>query len=214
VIAHLSDISFTASTVAFTAPAQSITLLVLPAGTPNTPPVAAASGTPTSGIAPLTVNFSSSGSSDPDGSITGYSWNFGDGSALSTSAAASHVYQNAGTFTAVLTVTDNRGATATAQVTMTVSPNPNIVNAPSNLTGSANKGSAKLNWSDNSSNETGFYIERAPLGSTAFVRVGTVGANVKTFTDVVSRGNYTYRVQAFNGATLSTYSNSVTVRVK
>jgi PKD repeat protein len=214
VITHLSDISFTASTVAFTAPAQSITLLVLPAGTPNTPPIAAASGTPTSGIAPLTVNFSSAGSSDPDGSITGYSWNFGDGTALSTSPAPSHVYQNAGTFTAVLAVTDNRGATATAQVTITVSPSPNVVNAPSNLTGTANKGSAKLNWSDNSSNETGFYIERAPSGSTAFVRVGTVGANVKTFTDVVSRGNYIYRVQAFNGTTVSTYSNSVTVRVK
>src|SRR6185503_12384563 len=134
----------------------SITLLVLPAGTPNTPPTAMASGTPTSGTAPLTVNFSSAGSSYPDGSIASYSWNFGDGTAASTNPAPAHVYQNAGNFTAVLTVTDNRGATATAQVGITVNTNPNILNAPSNLTGTANKGSAKLTWTDNSSNETGF----------------------------------------------------------
>ena len=213
-ISHLSDLSFTGSTVNFTAPAQSITLLVLPAGTPNTPPIAVASGTPISGNAPLTVNFSSSGSSDPDGSITGYSWNFGDGTQASTNASPSHVYQSAGNFTAVLTVTDDRGATAAAQVAITVNPNPNVINAPSNLTGTGNRGSARLTWTDNSSNETGFYIERAPSGSTAFARVGTVGANVKTFTDAVSRGNYVYRVQAFNGSIVSTYSNTVTVRVK
>src|SRR6185369_7116393 len=79
VITRLTDLSFTASTVSFNAPAQSITLLVLPAGTPNSPPVAAAGATPTSGLAPLTVNFDSSGSYDPDGTIASYSWNFGDG---------------------------------------------------------------------------------------------------------------------------------------
>jgi len=213
-ISHLPDLSFSGSTVGFTAPAQSITLLVLPAGTPNTPPIAAASGTPTSGTVPLTVNFSSSGSSDPDGSIAGYIWNFGDGTAASTNPAPSHVYQSAGNFTAVLTVTDNRGATAAAQVAITVNPSPNVVNAPSNLTGTGNKGSAKLTWMDNSSNEAGFYIERAPSGSTGFARVGTVSANVTTFTDVLSRGNFVYRVQAFNGSIVSTYSNTVTVRVK
>jgi PKD repeat protein len=213
-ISRLSDLTFTGSTVGFTAPAQSITLLVLPAGTPNAPPVAVASATPVSGTAPLTVYFSSSGSSDPDGSLTTYSWNFGDGAPASTSPAPSHIYQNAGNFTAVLTVTDNRGATATAQVAIAVGANPNSINAPSNLTGTANKGSAKLTWSDNSTNETGFYLERAPSGSTSFIRVATVGANVKTLTDVVSRGNYVYRVQAFNGSAVSAYSNTVTVRVK
>ena len=214
VITRLSDLSFTASMVNFTAPAQSITLLVIPTGTPNTPPIAIASGSPLSGITPLTVNFSSTGSYDSDGSIAGYSWNFGDGSAVSSSPAPSHLYQNAGSFTAVLTVTDNRGATSTAQVAITVSPDPNLINAPSNLTGSAGKGSAKLVWSDNSGNEMGFYIERAPSGSTGFLRIGTVAANVKTFTDSISRGNYTYRVQASNGTAVSAYSNSVTVRVR
>ena len=212
-INRLSDLSFT-STVNLTLPPQSITLFVIPTGTPNTLPVAMASGSPLSGTAPLTVNFSSAGSYDPDGSIAGYSWNFGDGSAPSTNAAPSHVYSNAGNFTAVLTVTDNRGATGTAQVTVTASPDPNFINAPSNLTGSAGKSSAKLTWTDNSANETGFYIERAPSGSASFVRIGSVPANTSTFTDSVGRGNYSYRVQAFNGTAVSAYSNSVTVRVK
>ena len=213
-ITRMSDLSFGGSTVSFTAPAQSITLLVLPNGTPNAPPQAVASGTPTSGIAPLTVNFSSAGSNDPDGSIASYSWNFGDGSALSTVPSPSHVYSSPGTFTAVLTVTDNRGATGSAQVVTTVSPDPNVVNAPSNLAGTAARGSATLTWTDNSTNETGFYVERADSGSSNFTRIATVGANVKTYKDVTSRGNYVYRVQAFNGSIVSAYSNTVTVRVK
>lgn len=212
-IARLADLAFSGSSPSFTAPAQSITLLVFPQGTPNTSPTAVASATPVSGIAPLTVAFSSAGSTDPDGSIASYSWNFGDGTALDTTANPSHVYQAAGTFNAVLTVTDNRGAKGTAQVTITVSPNPNVVNAPSSLTGTAGRGSVKLNWVDNAGNETGFYIERAPSGTTNFARVGTVGANVKTFTNTVTRGTYLFRVQAFNGTTVSAYSNTVSVKV-
>jgi PKD repeat protein len=214
VINRISDLSFNGATAAFTAPAQSITLLVLPAGTPNAPPVAVATATPTSGIGPLTVNFDAAGSYDSDGSISAYSWNFGDGSPASTNVAPSHVYQIAGSFTAVLTVTDNRGATATKQLPITVSPDPNVISAPTNLTGTAGKASAKLTWTDNSTNETGFYVERAVSGSSNFVRVGTVAANVNTFTDSVARGNYVYRVQAFNGSAVSAYSNTVTVRVK
>jgi PKD repeat protein len=76
-----------------------------------------------SGYAPLTVSFSSSGSSDPDGTIVGYSWNFGDGG-TSTSANPSHAYNSVGTFTATLTVTDDRGGTNSKSVTITVNPDP------------------------------------------------------------------------------------------
>ena len=91
------------------------------AGVSNQPPVAVASANPTSGTAPLTVNFSSTGSYDPDGTIASYSWNFGDGG-NSTAANPSHTYTSAGTYTATLTVTDNAGATASASVTVTVTP--------------------------------------------------------------------------------------------
>ena len=85
----------------------------------NASPVAVASATPAQGIAPLFVSFSSSGSYDPDGTITGYHWDFGDNN-TSTSADPSHTYTNPGVYTAVLTVTDNNNATGTATVTITV----------------------------------------------------------------------------------------------
>ena len=71
-------------------------------------PVAVASATPTSGYAPLDVGFSSDGSSDADGSIVAYQWNFGDGTS-STAANPLHTYTTAGTFSPTLTVTDSQG---------------------------------------------------------------------------------------------------------
>jgi PKD repeat protein len=71
----------------------------------NQPPVAIASATPNAGSTPLTVSFSSAGSSDPEGQTLTYLWDFGDGSS-STTANPSHVYSTAGTFSARLTVSD------------------------------------------------------------------------------------------------------------
>ena len=96
----------------------------LQSGSGNQPPVANATGTPQSGTAPLQVSFSSSGSNDPDGSISSYSWNFGDGTS-STSANPTKTYNNAGNYTAVLTVTDNQGATGTDNVAITVNASSN-----------------------------------------------------------------------------------------
>lgn len=95
---------------------------VLPAD--NQPPVAAVSATPLSGTAPLEVQFSSAGSADPDGSLAGYNWDFGDGSAQVVTAEASHVYTQPGIYTASLVVYDNGGLSATATVTITVSAPP------------------------------------------------------------------------------------------
>jgi hypothetical protein len=74
-----------------------------------------------------------------------------------------------------------------------------------------------LNWTDNSSNEQGFYIERAPSGTSNFARVGQVAANLRTYSQSgVTAGTYLYRVQAFNTTTgrVSAYSNPVSVRIK
>ncbi|MHB1140076.1 MAG: PKD domain-containing protein, partial [Microthrixaceae bacterium] len=91
--------------------------------TPNVAPTAAAAGAPGGGKAPLTVNFSSAGSSDPDGTIASYNWDFGDGSPDKTTANATHVYTAAGSYTATLTVTDDYGATDTATVQTVVVAN-------------------------------------------------------------------------------------------
>jgi PKD repeat protein len=83
-------------------------------------PVASMSVTPSSGTVPLTSNFSSTGSYDPDGSIVAYEWSFGDGSALATGPAANHVYNAAGSYNAQLKLTDNSGLTTTSSVTISV----------------------------------------------------------------------------------------------
>lgn len=87
----------------------------------NVSPTAHASATPESGNAPLAVAFSSAGSTDPDGTIVEYSWDYGDGTAAQVAENPSHTYTTSGTYTAVLTVTDDGGATATSQVIVTVS---------------------------------------------------------------------------------------------
>lgn len=88
--------------------------------TSNQAPAAVASANPSSGVAPLPVNFSSAGSTDADGSLVSYSWSFGDGSSA-TGANASHTYPAAGSYTATLTVIDDGGLTATSTVSITVS---------------------------------------------------------------------------------------------
>ncbi len=82
-------------------------------------PVAKAAADKTSGTAPLTVNFSSAGSSDPDGDPITFSWTFGDGG-TSTAANPSHTYSANGSYTATLTVRDSTGKTATASMRITV----------------------------------------------------------------------------------------------
>ncbi len=69
------------------------------------PPVAQFSGTPTSGNAPLLVNFTDLSS----GSVTGWSWDFGD-TGTSNAQNPSHTYAAAGTYTVSLTVTGPGGA--------------------------------------------------------------------------------------------------------
>lgn len=83
-------------------------------GTTNQPPVAAF----TSSCSSLTCAFTST-SSDPDGTISSYSWNFGDGQ-TSTLQNPSHAYGAAGIYTVALTVTDNGGATNTVTHPVTV----------------------------------------------------------------------------------------------
>ena len=79
---------------------------------PNVPPTAVISASCTN----LACSFDGSGSSDSDGSIVSYAWDFGDG-ATSTQAIDTHTYATPGDITVTLTVTDDRaGSTSTTQV--------------------------------------------------------------------------------------------------
>jgi chitodextrinase len=77
------------------------------------PPSAKITANPTSGPEPLDVNFDASGSTTPEGTITAYAWDFGDG-ATATGPQVSHHYASLGSFKARLAVTDSRGLTGRA----------------------------------------------------------------------------------------------------
>jgi hypothetical protein len=88
---------------------------------------------------------------------------------------------------------------------------PAVPNAPTNLVATAvSKSQINLSWTDNATNETGFYIERCK-GSTCtnFTRIATVGADVTSYanTGLAKGTTYRYRVQAYNASGVSAYSN-------
>jgi PKD repeat protein len=88
-------------------------------GQVNQPPVASI----TSQCTNLACSFDGSASSDPEGPIASYAWNFGDGGTAS-GATANHTYTAAGTYDVSLTVTDSNGATNTATQSVSVSTVP------------------------------------------------------------------------------------------
>jgi PKD repeat protein len=86
---------------------------------PNAAPIAIFSATPTTVTAGTAIALNATGSNDSDGTISGYSWTFGDGSS-GTGAIISKTYAVGGAYNVSLTVTDNQGATGNAVHTVTV----------------------------------------------------------------------------------------------
>lgn len=87
----------------------------------NRPPSAAFTSSPAAPRSGDAVAFDGTGSTDPDGEIEAYAWDFGDGT-TGTGATPSHTYPAAGTYTVKLTVTDAGGATDSVSHTVTVKP--------------------------------------------------------------------------------------------
>jgi PKD repeat protein len=212
-INHLSDITFSGSSFNVTLPQQSITLFVIPASSGNQPPVAVINASPTSGVAPLPVAFDGSGSSDADGTIASYSWDFGD-STNASGVSVNHTYNTPGTYTARLTVTDDDGAISSKTVTITV--NAQTPTAPTSLTATAiSTSQLSLAWTDNAANEDGFQIERCSGNNCSnFAQIAIVGTNVRTYSNTGLSKNtvYTYRVRAYNSFGNSGYSNTSAAR--
>lgn len=100
----------------------------------NRAPQVSATATPTSGAVPLSVRLDASGSTDPDGDALTFSWSFGDGTANASGAIVTHSYAAAGRYTAVVTVTDSKGARGTASVQIEAGnrpPQPTILSPSS-----------------------------------------------------------------------------------
>jgi glucose/arabinose dehydrogenase len=103
-------------------------------GAANRNPAASFTATPTSGVAPLDVTFNAAASSDPDNDALSFNWNFGDGN-TGTGVSPAHRYTANGTYNAVLTVSDGRGGSGTANVSIDVgntAPQPTITAPTSN----------------------------------------------------------------------------------
>ncbi len=82
-------------------------------------PVAVAQSNVMGGNIPLNVQFSSTGSTDPDGMLAAYSWDFGDGD-TSISANPTHTYNTPGNYVVSLAVTDDEGAVTTQTLALNV----------------------------------------------------------------------------------------------
>jgi len=168
--------------------AQSVTA----SGPVNNPPSASF----TSSCTDLACSFDGSASSDSDGTIVSYAWDFGDGSTAS-GVTASHTYAAGGTFNVTLTVTDDGGAANSTSQNVTVS-------APGgNITLSAvvnNRGRVKLTWSG----ATGTKVDIFRNG----VKIKTTN-NDGSYTDRPSNGTWTYVVCEKNSSTQC--SNPATV---
>ena len=158
----------------------------------NNPPNAVATANPTSGPAPLTVQFNGSGSSDPDGDALSYAWDLdGDGAYDdSTAVNPSFTYTAAGTYTARLRVTDARGASSvSAPITITVgagnTPPTPVIDAPS----------SSLTWA------VGDTINFS--GHATDTQDGTLPASALTWTVILhhcTTGCHDHQVQTSTGA--------------
>jgi hypothetical protein len=149
---------------------------------------------------------------DADDSQLGYFWDFGlgtDGAArrampLDGNPAQTFTYDTEGTYILSCIVTDGRGQTVTLSQTITVSYESLIPPAiPSGLGATATgETNVDLSWTDNSSDETGFIVQRSTTSGSGFTTVTTTAADATSYSDSgLSAGtSYFYRVMATNAS--------------
>ena len=101
----------------------------------------------------------------------------------------------------------NSGFSNEASAVMTTTPA-----SPTSLALSTNGDNLILNWTDNSTNETAFQVERR-IDNGTFAVIGESAANVTTWTSAAITGDHTYyfRVRAYNATGYSLYSNVVAI---
>jgi LysM repeat protein len=153
---HGEPIAPTATPISVPGPTATPTIPPPPTSTPgptvvitpgncanNLPPIADAGGPYNAmrGKGQAFITFDGSGSTDADGVIVNYGWNFGDGSPTQSGETVAHGYTSIGAYVATLTVTDDCGATAqdTAGVTI-VGPTPPATGTPTTPTPTATPG--------------------------------------------------------------------------
>lgn len=90
--------------------------------------------------------------------------------------------------------------------------NPDEINPPTDLVAQVQDNDVVLTWTDNSSNENGFTIQRN--GGSGFERISYVGTGIQTYTDTnLDNGTYSYRVRAYDSDSYSDFSNTIQATV-
>lgn len=103
------------------APIGTVIQLIVSTGSPkNQEPVAKFQYAPLAPTPGEPITFDATESSDADGTVTKYSWEFGDGTPLVTGATVSHTFTSAGTYTVTLWVTDDDDLVSSLPVTVEV----------------------------------------------------------------------------------------------
>ena len=186
----------------------------------NVVPVAAFSASTNTGTAPLSVNFDASASTDSDGQITSYTWNFDDSSS-GVGTTISHTFLS-GTFNVLLTVTDNDGVTHSIAHSITVSPGATVSGAISILSSSAVDSDVNDTNAVRNSNDTiataqivtnpvsiGGYVNQPNAGPAG---VSSSSGDVNDFYVIALSGNETVQLSIGDASTsnldLYVYNNS------
>ena len=146
----------------------------------------------------LACTFNGSASADTDGSISSYSWSFGDGTSA-TGATPSKTYSAGGTYSVTLTVTDNSGATSTQTRSVVVTAPAAAITLTVRMTKVSGRNIATLSWTGALARVDVFRDNSRIATVTASSYVNDLGRN---------SGTRTYRV--CNAGTTAC-SNSVTV---
>ncbi len=181
------------------------------AGADTTPP-SAPSGLSATAVSSTQINLGWTASSDNVG-VAGYRVYRG-GTLVGSTAGTS--YSDTGlspstTYTYYVRALDAAGNISAASNTASATTAGVAPTAPSALSAVAVSSSQiNLTWKDNSTNETGFKIERSLSTSSGFVQIATVSANRTSYTNagLASGTVYYYRVRAYNGSGNSSYSNT------
>jgi len=159
------------------------------------------------------ISFDASNSLDPDGSITTYAWDFGDGS-TGTGLTISHAFAVDGTYTVNLTVTDNDGKTGSLNKDVTIETNPPQTPViASVIKGSGNE--AIISWVKNSGAGVAYRLyssnsdELNEFTLLADESTLTEGTTEYIINDLAPNTNgYNFKIMAVNSAGQSDYSDT------
>ncbi len=159
--------------------------------------------TGSTGAAPYWVRIQRAGSTFTSFvSANGTSW---------TTVGSETITMGSAVYVGLAVTSHNNTVTTTATFdNVTVTLGGTAPSAPSGLSATAVSSSQiNLSWTDNSSNETGFRIERKIGSGGTYGEITTVGAGVTSYnnTSLSASTNYYFRVRAYNGTGNSAYSN-------